>query len=143
MDAEARTPGLVPELDVVDLDSSTRFYVMLGFEVRYARPEEGFAYLAFGDVHLMLETADGPGRRFRTADLVQPHGRGVNFQLEVPDISAVHAAVVATQAPIIVDLEDRWYAVGDRERGNRQFVVADPSGYLWRPFQNLGERPRS
>jgi hypothetical protein len=26
------------------------------------------------------------------------------------------------------------------EVGNRQFVLADPDGYLWRPFCDLGER---
>ena len=142
MNDAARPPGLVPELDVVDLDASIRFYAMLGFQVKYARPEEGFAYLVFADVHLMLETADGPGRRFRAADLEPPHGRGVNFQLEVPGVTATYDEIVASGASLVVDLEDRWYAVDDREQGNRQFVVADPDGYLWRPFQDLGDRPR-
>ena len=30
---------------------------------------------------------------------------------------------------------------GPTEAGNRQFVVADPDGYLWRPFRDLGVRP--
>jgi len=141
MDAVARPPGLVPELDVTDLDASIRFLAMLGFEVQYARPAEGFAYLAFAGVHLMLQTAGCPGRRFRTADLVPPHGRGVNFQPEVSDVMALHEAVVASGASVVDGMEDRWYAVDEREQGNRQFVVADPDGYLWRPFQDLGNRP--
>lgn len=143
MDASIRSPGLVPELDVVDLAASIQFYALLGFEVRYERPDEGFAYLTFEDVHVMLQTATGPGRRFRTADLEQPHGRGINFQLEVGDAANILEAIVASGAPIVIDLEDRWYVVDDKEQGNRQFVVADPDGYLWRPFQDIGQRLRS
>ena len=40
-------------------------------------------------------------------------------------------------------LEERWYRREDEELGNRQFVVADPDGYLLRFFTNLGTRPVS
>lgn len=37
---------LVPELDVIDLEASLRFWCeVLGFAVVYDRPERGFAYL--------------------------------------------------------------------------------------------------
>ena len=40
------TAALVPELDVADLEVSLDFYLaVLGFSVRYRRPEEAFAYL--------------------------------------------------------------------------------------------------
>ena len=35
----------------------------------------------------------------------------------------------------------RWQTTGPTEAGNRQFVLADPDGYLWRPFRDLGVRP--
>jgi catechol 2,3-dioxygenase-like lactoylglutathione lyase family enzyme len=42
-------PALVPELLVTDLHRSIEFWCGLcGFELRYSRPEEKFAYLAFG-----------------------------------------------------------------------------------------------
>lgn len=51
-------PALVPELLVADLDRSLAFWCGLcGFEIRYARPEERFAYIAVGTAHLMLEQA--------------------------------------------------------------------------------------
>lgn len=34
----------------------------------------------------------------------------------------------------------RWPTAGITEVGNRRFVLADADGYLWRPFQDLGER---
>lgn len=101
----------------------------------------------------MIQEAAGPGRRFRTAPLEPPFGRGVNFQLPVDDVDAVHALAVKAGAVIVVAMEERWYRVdvaasggrwsstGPTEAGNRQFVVADADGYLWRPFRDLGVRP--
>ena len=145
---------LTPELDVVDLASSLRFYVgVLEFRVLFERPTERFAYLERPGAELMIEEASGPGRRFRTAPLETPYGRGINFQLSVTDVDAMLARAVEAHAEIVLPMEERWYRVdvarpggrwqkaGPTEAGNRQFVVADPDGYLWRPFEDLGARP--
>jgi catechol 2,3-dioxygenase-like lactoylglutathione lyase family enzyme len=138
------SPPLVPELDVSDLDASLSFYVeALGFECQFQRPEERFAYLARGPVHLMLEQADGPGRRFRTAPLERPFGRGVNLQIRVDDVDALHAQALRAGARLHLPLEETWYRQGEEEAGNRQFVVVDPDGYLLRFFRDLGRRPAS
>lgn len=138
------TAALVPELDVADLEVSLGFYLaVLGFSVRYRRPEEAFAYLEREGAELMLQTANGPGRRFRTAPLKPPYGRGVNFQIACADVTGLYEAVVAAKAEVIVPLETRWYRAEDRELGNRQFVVTDPDGYLLRFFQDLGARPHA
>lgn len=151
-----RRVGLIPELDVTNLQASLSFYAdLLGFHVVFERATERFAYLAFDSAQLMLEEAAGPGRRFRTAPLDQPFGRGVNFQLEVPDVDAVYARIVSADLQPIIEMEERWYETRSdtataatassprTEAGNRQFVVADPDGYLWRPFRDLGSRPIS
>jgi catechol 2,3-dioxygenase-like lactoylglutathione lyase family enzyme len=136
------TPNLVPELDVADVSASVRFYErILGFVVLYARPDEGFVYLDRGGVHLMIEQAAGPGRRFRTAPLHHPYGRGVNFQLQVGDVASVRDKVASLGYELVVDIEDRWYRTGRVESGQRQLVVSDPDGYLWRPFEHLGQWP--
>jgi catechol 2,3-dioxygenase-like lactoylglutathione lyase family enzyme len=145
---------LVPELDVSALATSMRFYAeVLEFRTLFERPEERFAYLERDGVELMIQEATGPGRRFRTAPLEIPYGRGVNFQLRVEDVDAVHARAVTAGVSIVVPIEERWYEVdvvevaerwqvmGSTEAGNRQFVLADPDGYLWRPFRDLGLRP--
>ena len=145
--------GLVPELDVRDLEVAVGFYVdLLGFRVVFRRHEERFAYLVRDDVALMVQEAAGPGRRFRTAPLEVPFGRGINFQLAVADVDAVYERFRSAGWEALVTLEDRWYrvdveapggrwvAAGPMEAGNRQFVVADPDGYLWRPYQDLGTR---
>jgi catechol 2,3-dioxygenase-like lactoylglutathione lyase family enzyme len=134
-------PRLVPELDVSDLESSLAFYVGLcGFTLRYDRPEERFAYLDLDGAELMLQAAEGPGRRFRTAPLEHPFGRGVNLQIEVRDAAALHERASGAGHQIVLGLEDRWYRTRDEEAGNRQFVVADPDGYLLRFFEDLGTR---
>ena len=144
---------LVPELDVRNVEASLGFYVdVLGFRVVFRRPEERFTYLVHQDAELMLQDASGPGRRFRTAPLEQPCGRGINLQLRVDDVDEVEARCRAAGHVPVVLLEERWYRVdvespggrwteaGPMEAGNRQLVVADPDGYLWRPYQDLGVR---
>ena len=135
------TPPIVPELDVTDLDRSLAVYEgVFGFRRHAERPDERFAYLIRGDVHLMLQEAAGPGRRFRTAPLEPPFGRGVNLQVAVPDVGSLHASAVAASLNLVIPLEERWYRQGNREAGHRQFVVADPDGYLLRFFTALGWR---
>lgn len=136
------TPPLVPELDVSDLDRSLSIYVeVLGFRCHVSRSEERFAYLIREGVHLMLEEAAGPGRRFHTAPLEYPFGRGMNLQIEVADVDALYASVQQAGLSIVILLEERWYRQDQTEAGNRQFVMADPDGYLLRFFRDLGRRP--
>ena len=138
------TASLVPELDVSDLEASLAFYCgVLGFSVRYDRPEEGFAFLERDGAELMLEAAAGPGRRFRTAPLDRPFGRGINLQIKCADAAALHATVLAAVGDCVIPLETRWYQTGTVESGNQQFVVADPDGYLLRFFEDLGVSLRS
>ncbi len=134
---------ITPELDVDDLARSLLFYVdVIGFRLVFERPEERFAYLDIAGAPLMLQEAAGPGRRFRTATLVHPYGRGVNLQIEVGDVDAVYERIRAAGIDPVIPPEERWYRQGETEAGNRQFVVADPDGYLLRCFTDLGRRER-
>lgn len=134
-------PGLVPELYVTDLATSQRFWCdLLGFRAQYVRLSEGFAYLVLGEAHLMLDQA-GAGRTWITAALEPPLGRGVNFQLAVPDLKPVLGRLNAAGWPLFRGQEERWYRTGAKETGVRQFLVQDPDGYLVRPQEPLGSRP--
>ena len=135
---------LIPEIDVSDLDHSLAFYVgVVGFRVVYDRPEERFAFLDLDGARLMLEEAAGPGRRFHTAPLERPYGRGVNFQIEVANVDALVERVRKAGFDPIIPIEERWYRRDEIELGNRQFVVGDPDGYLLRFFSDLGQRRAS
>ena len=134
--------ALVPELAVSDWRRSRSFYCdLIGFSVRYERPEEGFSYLVLGDAELMIDQI-GLGRTFTVADapIERPFGRGLNLQLRVPDVDAILQRLQLASIPLYLPLEEKWYRRDEIEVGSRQFVVADPDGYLVRPFEDLGER---
>jgi len=134
------SPHLVPELVCSDLQRSLSFYLkVLGFSIAFERPERRFAYLEREGVGLMLEQP--LGRSFVNGELTHPYGRGINLMIEVSDISVLLDSVQKANAPLYLDIEDKWYRKNDTELGNRQFVIADPDGYLLRFFQDLGAWP--
>ncbi len=122
---------LVPELIVSDIGSSVEFYTrLLGFDVMFDRPEERFAYLDRQGAQLMLEQPTN--RSFLLGDLQFPYGRGMNLQIDVDDLDVLYDSVVKAGGRVVLPLEEKWYRVGDDSFGQRQFVVADPDGYLLR-----------
>ena len=126
--------------DLSDIERSLAFYTgVLGFAVLYTRPEERFAYLDREGAQLMIEQPTG--RAFLACELAHPYGRGFNLQIEVSDVTALHRTVTDGGAPIYLPLEEKWYRAGLALRGNRQFIVQDPDGYLLRFFEDLGEKP--
>ncbi|MCF6369843.1 bleomycin resistance protein [Rhizobium halophilum] len=140
-----RSNALVPELAVSDWRKSRSFYCdVIGFDVRYERPEEGFSYLVLDGGELMIDQI-GLGRTFTVAGapIERPYGRGLNLQLRVPDLDVVLRRLELANIPLYLPLEEKWYRRNGKEVGNRQFVVADPDGYLVRPFEDLGERASS
>ncbi len=138
--------ALVPELVVADLALSLAFWCdLIGFRVLYARPEERFAYLRLDGAEVigpevMLEERDPEGRQWLTGPFVPPLGNGINLQIAVPDAAAILARLQTAGWRLVLPPEDRWYRAGRVETGQRQFVVADPDGYLLRPAQHLGTR---
>ncbi len=70
-----------------------------------------------------------------------PLGRGLNLQIEVDAVAPMLIALGGAGWPLFLPLEERWYRRDHEELGNRQFVVADPDGYLLRFFEGLGSRP--
>ena len=137
-----KTNALVPELAVSDWRTSRAFYCdLVGFTVAYERPEDGFSFLTLGDAQLMIDQI-GIGRTFEVEDAQGglPLGRGLNLQILVPQVVPVLARLAAAGVSLYLPLEEKWYRRGDREVGNRQFVVPDPDGYLLRLHEDLGER---
>ena len=136
-------PALVPELAVTNCAASRAFYTqIIGFTVLYDRPEEGFAYLTLGRAHLMIDEL-GEGRTFGGAHLPQsqPFGKGMNLQIQTPNLQEILSRLKSADIPLYLPPEERWYRSGTREIGQRQFVVADPDGYLLRLCSPLGDRP--
>ena len=130
---------IVPELICSDLERSLAFYERFGFRVAYARPGERFALIERDPAtRLTLEEPVAHDRLFPSAPLENPYGRGVNLEIEVEEVAALHAA--APGDDLVLPLEERWYARAEDEVQVRQFAIADPDGYVLRFSQTLGTR---
>lgn len=131
--------SLVPELVASDFDRSMRFYVsILGFEVKYERAEPRFTYLEREGSQIMLEELHSDS--WVLGELTHPFGRGINLQIECKDVSVLRSKVQEAGIEVYREVEDAWYRAGALWVGQRQFVVADPDGYLLRFCQDLSER---
>ncbi len=135
-------PTLVPELVVTDIARSLAFWCgLVGFDVRYDRPEEGFAYLGLGGADVMLDEYRPGSRYWLTRPMETPLGNGMNLQIEIPAVAPILDRLASAGWPLVMAVEDAWYRRGDQEIGQRQFVVADPDGYVLRLAEPLGLRP--
>jgi catechol 2,3-dioxygenase-like lactoylglutathione lyase family enzyme len=133
---------LVPELYVTNIKDTLDFYIeTLGFEMKYGRPEDGFAYLDKEGAQIMVEEINQSDRTWITGDLEKPYGRGINFQIEIADVDGLYQKIRDMNYPLFMEIEEKWYRTGDIMGGNRQFLVQDPDGYLLRFFTHLGDKP--
>ncbi len=133
------TLRVVPELYCFDINVSKAFFVnVLGFAVKYERPEEEFAYLTLDGVDLMLEGINSDSRKWMTDKLEAPLGRGINFQWDVKDIEALYRSVKSLAADAIyLQLESKSYECGNKIAVQQQFIVQTPDGYLFRFCQDI------
>lgn len=100
---------LVPELTVAHLEKSLQFYIAAGFSLRFRRNAPPFAYLELGHAQLMLEQEHAGGWNVEPLD--RPLGRGINFQIEVPNAAEVLSALQSHGVQSFRDIKDTWYAV--------------------------------
>jgi len=129
---------LIPELSVTDIQESLRFYTeIIGFKVEYSRPEEKFYFLSIDGAQLMVEEINN---HWWTGELERPFGRGLNFQIEVDDVSAIIGRLEEAGIALFRPLKESWYRGDGVEFGQLEFLVQDPDGYLLRFIQDIGER---
>lgn len=57
------------------------------------------------------------------------------------DVDAVVRRLEQNDVPLFKSLAERSYRADTVERGQREFLVQNPDGYLLRFAQPLGERP--
>lgn len=135
--------SLKPELYVFDFEKSLHFYEkILGFTVEYTRDNPKFAYLSYQGSQIMIQEIDpDEADEFITGNFEYPLGRGINFQINTDDVQKLADALKENNYPLRKDAENSWYKVNDILKGNRQVLVQDPSGYLLRFSEKLGEKP--
>ncbi len=130
-------PSCVPELLVTSLaDSLAVWCGVLGFRVVYDRPEANFAMLALHGGWVMLDQLGDP-RDWLAGPLERPFGRGLNLEFDVPAVDVIHDAAATAGLPIFLPIHEKRYRVRGRDLAVRQFIVADPDGYLLRFSQRL------
>ncbi len=114
-----------------------RFRLRRSFAGVEGQRSRSLAYLDRGGLQVMLEELGSPMRTWMKCDLERPFGRGVNFQFRIGDVDRVAAKFVAADWPLLLQLEDQLYRVGDREVRVRQFAAPDPNGYVVRFSQDI------
>lgn len=135
-------PQLIPEYKVTDFAKSLAWFLDIAqFKIEYDRPEFEFAMLSREGAWLMIERMTEGGRIKSVGELEYPLGRGMHPQIEVSDVQVLYDNFAAHGWPMHHEMEERWYRADAVELGNKQFWVQDPDGYLFRFFQDLGERP--
>jgi catechol 2,3-dioxygenase-like lactoylglutathione lyase family enzyme len=131
--------SLVPELVVSDFEKSLQFYVsVLGFTVKYKRANPLFAYLEFEESQIMIEELEEDS--WVVGELAHPFGRGMNLQIECSDVAAIRKRIDVAGIAVFRELYDAYYEAAGAVFGQRQFLVADPDGYLLRFCQVISER---
>ncbi|KHK48532.1 aldoketomutase [Burkholderia sp. A9] len=132
--------ALVPELICSDVAESVCFYRdVLGFRIRFERPEDGFAYLEMGAAQLMLEQQRPES--WLTGAMERPFGRGINLQIEVGSIGPILDRLRGAGVALFREPRTSWYRQDDLEHGQIEMLVQDPDGYLLRLVEILPERP--
>ena len=122
--------SLIPELTVDDIERTKDFYVnKLGFKIEYERPENKFAFLSFNGNQIMFEENNG---HWSVGELEHPYGRGINFEMAVPDAAKMYKKIQEQNIIPFRELMENRY----REDGNtivqHEFLIQDPDGYLLR-----------
>ena len=121
--------SLIPELSVSNIDISKKFYLNLGFEIKYERVKDKFCFLEYDNNQLMIEQIND---NWNVGVLEYPFGRGINLSMTVNDIDEFYKKVIEGNIKIYRELQVDKYMVGDEYVYDKQFLIQDPDGYLLR-----------
>lgn len=124
--------SLIPELSVLNINTTLEFYKNLGFEVKYERKEDKFYFVQLEGNQIMLEEIND---NWNTGKLEYPFGRGINISMTVRDIDAFYWKIKAKGLELFRELKVSEYRVDDVVYEDKEFLIQDPDGYLLR-FNN-------
>jgi len=104
-----------------DFACSTRFYLLMGFEM--VSEVEGVAYFKSGTCAFLLQ------------DFYEPlHSRHFMMHLLVEDVQSWHAHILKCNLADVFNVQVTELV--DQPWGMREFCLTDPSGVLWRIAEN-------
>lgn len=124
--------SLIPELSVFNIEISKKFYLNLGFKIRYERPENKFCFLELENNQLMIEEIND---NWCVGDMQYPFGRGINLSMSVLDVRKMYDRLKRNNVEFFRDIEIHEYRVNDKISEDVEFLIQDPDGYLLR-FNN-------
>ncbi len=131
-DKEIVYNSLIPELSVSNIDISKKFYLDLGFKIRYERKENKFCFLQLEGNQIMIEENND---NWNTGKLEHPYGRGINLSMAVSNIEKMYEILKEKNIKFFLDLEIHEYRIDDKISYDKEFLIQDPDGYLLR-FNN-------
>ena len=138
-----RFNNILPELYVIDFQKSLHFYTnILGFKLEYQRTNPLFAFLSYQGSQLMIQQEDDD-EEWHNGKPEYPFGRGINFQIDTDNVQKIIDSLKKNNYPLKRGIKDSWYKVKNMLHGCREILVLDPSGYLLRFSQSLGEKTAS
>lgn len=124
--------SLIPELSVSNINQSKEFYLNLGFNIKYERPENKFCFLELEENQIMIEQIN---ENWSVGTLEYPYGRGINISMAIKDIDKMYNDLKAKKVKFFQDLEIHDYRVESEISYDKEFLIQDPDGYLLR-FNN-------
>jgi len=123
--------SLTPELIVGDLNGSLKFYESIGFSAVYRRDNPPFVFLELGESQIMLQQIlDKNAWEIERPEY--PFGRGINFQILVPDVNEFAIRAKKINAYIIENTDINIYQILNGAAKQKELVIADPDGYVLR-----------
>lgn len=131
-DKEIVYNSLIPELSVSNIDISKKFYLDLGFKIRYERKENKFCFLQLEENQIMIEENND---NWNTGKMEHPYGRGINLSMTVSNIEKMYEILKEKNIKFFLDLEIHEYRIDDKISYDKEFLIQDPDGYLLR-FNN-------
>ena len=110
--------SLIPELSVINIEESLRFYQTLGFTVLYKR--EKFYFLELYQNQIMIEEVNN---NWNTAPLEYPFGRGINISMTVKNIEKYYEYIKTKNIKIFLELKKTPYKVGNTTYYDTEFLI--------------------
>lgn len=124
--------SLIPELSVSNIEISKKFYLALGFHIKYEREEDKFCFLELEENQIMIEQINN---NWNTGSLEYPYGRGINISMTVSNIDNLYHHIQSQHIKIFRELKIDEYRVDQTIYKDKEFLIQDPDGYLLR-FNN-------
>lgn len=126
-------------MGVTNIHTSKAFWVdILGFNIKFERPEDNFIYLSLEGADIMLDQIN-EDISWLTGVLERSLGRGMNLEITLNEIEPILQRLKKANYNLWREPKEEWYRSGNFKVGVREFLVQDPDGYLIRFAEELGE----